>query len=231
MPRGRPKATGTEAQEILDRRMKVLALRRDGHTMAAVATALDITLSKVTTDVKWLRGQGYDLGEGHTGRQLPPPGPDMSQLRVVAAADDEATVRREVNDRRIRGEDILSIAIAMQIIPQEVRRHIHDAARIAQEGDVEARRELELARLDRMLVYLDEGMRYGDPKAINAARSVVAERCKIGGLYRPIQVEHTVITMDMIDAEMARLHAELQELQGGVVEGEIVRELPAGPRG
>lgn len=230
MPRGRPKGSGSGSQEIMDRRMKVLALRREGHTMAAVATALDITLSKVTTDVKWLRGQGYDLGEGHTGRQLPPPGPDsISQLRAVAASDDEAAVRREVNDRRIRGEDVLSIAIAMTIIPQEVRRHIHDAARIAQEGDVEARRELELARLDRMLVYLDEGMRFGDPKAINAARAVVAERCKLGGLYRPIQIEHTMITMDMIDAEMARLSAEMHRLQGGVVEGQVVRELPAGP--
>ena len=227
MPRGRPKAAGPEAQEILDRRMKVLALRREGYTMAAIANALDVTLAKITTDVKWLRGQGYDLGEGHTGRQLPPPGPDMGQLRAVAAADDEAAVRRQVNDRRIRGEDILSIAIAMQIIPQEVRRHIHDAARIAQEGDIEARRELELARLDRMLVYLDEGMRFGDPKAINAARAVVAERCKLLGLYKPIQIEGTIITLDLIDAEMRRLAAKLIE-NGEIIDADVLKELPPG---
>jgi biotin operon repressor len=209
MGRGRPKASGPEAQAIMDRRMKVLALRREGHTLAAVAAALETTISRVTTDVKWLREQGYDLGEGHTGRALPPPGAALTQLRAVAAADDEAVVRREVNDRRIRGEDILSIAIAMQIIPQEVRRHIHNAARIAQEGSVQVRRALELARLDRMLHALDEGIRFGDPKAVNAARSIVAERCKILGLYMPVQVEHTFITLDMIDAEMKRLNAEL----------------------
>lgn len=209
MPRGRTKASGPEAQQIMDRRMRVLALRREGHTQAAIAAALETTMGRVTTDVKWLREQGYDLGEGHTGRALPPPGADIAQLRAIAAADDEAAVRREVTDRRIRGEDILSIAIAMQIIPQEVRRHIHDAARIAKEGDIEVRRELALARLDRMLQYLDEGIRYGIPKAINAARAVVAEQCRIQGLYMPIQFEHTVITLDMIDAEMRRLSAQL----------------------
>jgi hypothetical protein len=210
--------------------MKVLALRREGYTMAAIAGALETTLARITTDVKWLRGQGYDLGEGHTGRQLPPPGPDMGQLRAVAAADDEAAVRREVHDRHIRGEDILSIAIAMMIIPQEVRRHIHTAARLAEEGDIKVRREVELARLDRMLLNLDEGILAGNPKSINAGARIIAERCRILGLYRPIQVEHTVITVDMIDAEMARLNAEMQRLREGVVQGEIVRELPAGPR-
>jgi len=209
MGRGRPKASGAEAQAIMDRRMKVLALRREGHTQAAIAEALETTTARVVNDGKWLREQGYDLGEGHVGRALSPSAATTAQLRSVAAADDEAVVRREVNDRRIRGEDILSIAIAMQIPQREVRQHIHDAARIAKEGDIEVRRALELARLDRMLQYLDEGIRDGNPKSINAARAVVAERCKILGLYVPIQIEHTVITLDMIDAEMKRLSAEL----------------------
>lgn len=230
MGRGRPKATGPEAQEIMDRRMKVLALRREGYTQAAIAGALETTLSRVVTDVKWLRGQGHDLGEGHTGRQLPLLGPDMPQLRAVAAADDEAVVRREVNDRHIRGEDILSIAIAMTIVPQEVRRHIHAAARLAEEGDIKVRREIELARLDRMLLNLDAGILDGNPKAINAGARIIAERCRILGLYRPIQIEHTVITIDMIDAEMARLNAEMQRLRDGVIQGEVVRELPAADR-
>lgn len=212
MPRGRPKGMGP-SQEILDRRMKVLALRRESYTIAAIAEALGSTMAKTTVDVKWLREQGYDLGEGHTGRALPPPGAELVQLRTVAADDDQAVVRREVNDRRIRGESILMISIAMKITAQEVRRHIHDANRLAQEGDIEARRELELARLDRMLHSLDEGIRDGNPKAINAAVRVVAERSKLLGLYRPIQVEHTVITTDMIDAEMKRLTAELARIE------------------
>ena len=226
MPRGRPKSSSVEAQEIVDRRMRVLALRREGHTMAAIGAALETTMGRVTTDVKWLREQGYDLGEGHTGRSLPPPGSEIAPLRAVAAADDEAAVRREVNDRLIRGEDILMISIAMKITSHDVRRYRHEAARIAQEGDIEARRELELARLDRMLRHLDEGIRDGDPKAINAATRVIGERCRILGLYRPLQVEHTVITVDMIDAEMQRLNAEMQRLRDGVINGDVVRELP-----
>lgn len=210
--------------------MKVLALRREGHTLAAITAALGSTMAKTTVDVKWLREQGYDLGEGYTGRNLPPPRAEVAQLRTVAAEDDNAATRREVNDRRIRGESILAISIAMKITPQDVRRHMHDAVRLAQEGDIEARRELELARLDRMLHSLDVGIRVGDPKAINAATRVVAERCKILGLYRPMQVEHTVITVDMIDAEMKRLSAELAkaehpELTSYIeVEGEPVDE-------
>jgi hypothetical protein len=227
MPRGRPKASGPEAQAIQDRRMRALALRREGRTVAAIAEALETTAARITGDMKWLREQGFDLGEGYTGRALPPPGSGVLQLRTVAADDDEAAVRREVNDRRIQGESILMISIAMKITAQDVRRHIHDAARLAQEGDIETRRELELARLDYMLLKLREGIEVGDPKSINAAARVVAERCKIQGLYRPMQVEHTVITIDMIDQEMKRLNAELADLDQ-VIEGSEVYGLPPG---
>lgn len=227
MARGRPKASGPEAQAIQDRRMRVLALRREGRTHAAIAEALETTHARVTTDVKWLREQGYDLGEGYTGRALSPTGSAVVPLRTVAADDPDAGVRREVNDRRIQGESILMISIAMKISAQDVRRHIHDAARLAQEGDIETRRELELARLDYMLLKLRDGIEVGEPKSINAAARVIGERCRIQGLYRPMQIEHTVITVDMIDAEMKRLSAELADL-GLVVDGDELRELPPG---
>jgi len=226
MPRGRVK--GVTSDSVLDRRMRVLALRREGYTLAAIAEALEITMGKASSDVKWLRNEGYDLGERSTGRDLPPINANMGILRAVATADDEAVVRREVNDRRIKGEPILSISIAMGISAHEVRRHIHDAARIAAEGDIETRRELELARLDRLLENLAEGIADGSPKSINAAVRVIAERCRIQGLYRPLQVEHTVITVDMIDAEMARLNEQLANLRSGVVDSTAV-EVPALP--
>ena len=213
MPRGRPKLSGPEAQEIMDRRMRTLALRREGYTLAAIAEAQGVPMTRITSDVKWLREQGYDLGEGHTGRALPPPGSDVPQMRTVAADDDNAAVRREVSDRRIRGESILGISISMQISAHDVRRHLHDAYRLSSEGDVEARRELELARLDRMLAALDEGIMDGNPKAVNAAARVIGERSRLLGLYRPVQVEHTVITVDTIDAEMQRLTRELAKLE------------------
>jgi hypothetical protein len=204
----------------MDRRMKVLALRRDGYTIAAVAEAIESTMSRTAADLKWLRDQGYDIGEGHTGRPLPAPGAERhAQLRAIAAADDEAVTRREVSDRRIRGEDILSISIAMGIPAHEVRRHMQDAARIAHEGDMEQRRALQLARLDKLLLNLEEGIQDGNPKAINAAVRVIAEGNRLQGLYLPIQVEHTVITVDVIDREMERLTAKLAEAEAAEARG------------
>lgn len=228
MPRGRPK--GIISQEVIDRRMRVLALRREGYTHAALAEGLGVSVAVVSNDIKWLRTEGYDLGEGSTGRALPPINASQGVLRPVPADDDdERDIRREVNDRRIQGEPLLSISIALKISVHEVRRHIHDAARLAAEDDIETRRELELARLDRLLASLAEGIAEGSPKSVNAAVRVIAERCRIQGLYRPLQVEHTVITVDMIDAEMARLNEQLANLRSGIVEGSAVEvpELPA----
>jgi len=220
---GRPK--GVDAQVIHDRRMRTLTLRREGYTLAAIAKAHEVTLTTVTGDVKWLRGQGYDLGEGHTGRALPPPGADIPQLRTVAAADDEAAVRREVHDRRIRGESILAISIAMQITAHDVRRHLHEVHRLSRENDIEARRELQISRLEELLRCLWPAVQEGNTKSANAAVRAMAELHRLQGLYRPIQVEHTMITVDMIDQEMARLTAELARLEGGepaYVEGETI---------
>lgn len=194
--------------------MKVLSMRREGHTLAATAEAIGGSVGKVSADLKWLREQGYDVGDGFTGKVLPPPGARPPQLRAIVATDDEADIRREVNDRRIRGEGILEISIHLQIPANEVRRHISEAARIAKEGDIEERRALQLARLDRLLANLDEGIRDGNPKAINAAVRVIAEGNRLQGLYLPIQVEHTVISVDMIDREMQRLSAELAKIEG-----------------
>ena len=226
MPRGRPK--GVTSAAVHDRRMKTLNLRREGYTLAAIAEALEVTMGAITADVKWLRSEGYDLGEGHTGKVLPPPGAEVAQLRVVAAADDEAVVRREVNDRRIAGESILMISIAMQITAHDVRRHIHEAHRLAQGEDIEARRELQLSRCEELLRGLRSGILEGNPKSVNAAVRVIAEMNRLQGLYRPIQVEHTMITVDMIDHEVARLTTELARLEGGLpqgyLEGEAVEE-------
>lgn len=213
MARGRPK--GQESQAILERRMKVLALRRDGRTMAAAAGALEVSVSAVVGDVKWLREQGYDLGEGRTSPPPPPGAVEMRQLRAVAADDDQATTRREVCDRRIKGESILMISIAMRITAHEVRHYLYEANRIAAESDTEARRELQYARLEHLLIMLAPGIEEGNPKAINAAARVNAEINRLGGLYRPILVEHTVITVDAIDNEIARLTQQLNGLRSG----------------
>jgi hypothetical protein len=206
--RGRPKMDGPEAEELLKRRMDVLALRRHGHTNPAIAEALGCSVGSVAGDVRWLRMNNYDIGLRPSGYPGPVERGEVALLRAASPAD-EAPVRAEVQERRVRGEDILSISIAMGIGAGEVRRHLQEAARLANVGDIEERRALQLARLDKMLLNLEEGVREGNPKAINAAVRVIAEGNRLQGLYAPVQVEHTVITLDMIESEMRRLTGEL----------------------
>ena len=228
--RGRPKQDGPEAQELLKRRMDVLALRQTGHTNPAIAEALGCTVGSVIGDVRWLRLNNFDLGPRPTGYSGGISPHSEAALIRNADPDTEAAVRAEVQERRVRGQDILSISIEMGIGAGEVRRHLQDAARLANVGDIEERRALQLARLDKLRLNLEEGVKEGSPKSINAAVRVIAEANRLQGLYAPIQVEHTVITIDMIDAEMKRLTGELVkaeqlELTGYVdVDGEPVDE-------
>lgn len=210
--RGRPKMDGPEAEELLKRRMDVLTLRRHGQTNPAIAETLGCSINSVVGDVRWLRMNNYDIGVRPTGHSGPVDRDEVAVLRAVTPAD-EAPVRAEVQERRVRGEDILMISIAMQIPAHEVRRHLQEAARLANVGDIEERRALQLARLDKMLLNLEEGVREGNPKAINAAVRVIAEGNRLQGLYAPVQVEHTVITLDMIEAEMRRLNGELAKAE------------------
>jgi hypothetical protein len=211
--RGRPKIDGPEADRLLKRRMDVLTLRRKGHTNPAIADALECTVANVVGDVRWLRLNGYDIGQRPSGHSDPIPHGEVELLRAPAPPDD-GSVRAEVQKRRVNGEDILSISIAMGIPAREVRTHLREAARQANIGtDMEERRSLQLARLDKLLLSLEEGVRDGNPKAINAAVRVIAEGNRLQGLYAPVQVEHTVITLDMVEAEMRRLSGELAKIE------------------
>lgn len=211
--RGRPKMDGPEADQLMKRRMDVLKLRQCGHTNPAIAEGLGCSVNSVIGDVRWLRLNGYDMGPRPTGHSgLAEPG-EAALLRAATPADDDAPVRAEVQERRVRGEDILTISIAMGITAGEVRRHLRDAARLANVGELEERRALQLARLDKLLLNLEDGVRDGNPKAINAAVRVIAEGNRLQGLYAPVQVEHTVITLDMVEAEMRRLNGELAKIE------------------
>jgi hypothetical protein len=50
------------------------------------------------------------------------------------------------------------------------------------------------------------------------------------GLYQPIRIEGTIITLDVIDAEMRRLAAKLVE-SGEILDADVLKELPPGFHG
>jgi hypothetical protein len=231
---GRPRNDSVESVKLYERRMRVLALRQDGLGNTEIAEKLDVPPATVARDVRWLRDEGHDVGVELRGTHLRAvPAPTWGRPVAAPVQRSEGQVRQDVDDRRVRGESVTAIARALDITVAEVRRHINEVARARRDDDLDGRRELELARLDRMLLALDAGIEEGNPKAINAAARIIAERAKLLGLYRPIMVEHTVITVDMIDAEMNRLNQELGRLREGVVNGEAVEvhELPSGPAG
>lgn len=73
----------------------------------------------------------------------------------------------------------------------------------------------ELAKLDRLERALLPLALQGQATAADRVLSVMDRRAKLLGLNRPDRVEHTVITMDAIEAEIARLEGELSELDAG----------------
>lgn len=93
---------------------------------------------------------------------------------------------------------------------------------VEQHQGADVLRQQELARLDRLQAAAWTAAASGDLKAIETVLKVVDRRCKLLGLDAPVR--HEVVTLDAIDAEIARLTAEL----GGAGEtGEA--ETPAAP--
>lgn len=126
--------------------------------------------------------------------------------------------RAEVADRRskavalrLAGADYESIARSLGYTTrgaacQDITRALE--ANLAEQGrSVDVLREAELLRLDLLQVGAWGAATDGDPKAIEVVLKIVDRRCKLLGLDAPQR--HEVITLDLIDAEIARLTAEL----------------------
>ena len=66
--------------------------------------------------------------------------------------------------------------------------------------------EVELARLDRMQLALWPKVLAGDTRAATTVLRIMEQRSRLLGLDAPIK--HEVVTVDVLDAEIARLEAE-----------------------
>lgn len=134
--------------------------------------------------------------------------PSKAKAAIVAKR------RADAIKLRLAGVDYQTIAdrlgyktrgAACQDISRALEKHVAE-----QTIAVEALREAETARLDRLQAGIWSDAVAGDLNAIEKILKIIDRRCKLLGLDKPSQVE--VITLDTIDTEIRKLQRELQEL-------------------
>lgn len=128
---------------------------------------------------------------------------------------------------RLAGHRLIEIAAVVKRDVSVVSRWISGELEQRLDGAVTELRAVELERLDSYLVALEPGIERGDVKSVNAALRVSERRARLCGLDMPVKIESTVITVDMIDREMARLDAEMARLRAKAIEGTVPGEVLA----
>lgn len=203
------------------RRAEVARLRREGHTPQQIAELLGVSVGVIRSDIKLLRKQGVDLGSdldpdvvGQVVRFLQDPKQDQIYVNER---------RAQVLEMRLQGYSTTKIAQTLGISPTLAAAHLANALDMSVVENAAQLRQLELDRLDRMLTTLEGGISVGDPKAIAAATRISERRARLLGLDKPIQVEATVVTVDLIDREIERLSAKLAGAPD-TVDGEVISE-------
>jgi transcriptional regulator with XRE-family HTH domain len=152
-----------------------------------------------------------------------PPSPRSGQNKD---REEQAALRAQAFDMRLAGHTQQAIAERLGRDRSTISRWLQVEINNLIIPRVEELRRVETERMDSYLRALEEGIVKGDVKAINAALRVSERRARLLGLDAPVKIESTVITLEMIDREMARLNAELADLDL-IIDGDEVRELPA----
>jgi len=203
------------------RRAEVARLRREGRTPNEIAELLSVSIATIRNDIKMMRKQGVDLGDdidpdvvGQVVRFLKDPAQDQTYVNER---------RAQVLEMRLQGYSINKIAETLGISTHLAAAHVANAMDALVVENATQLRQLELERLDRMLTTLEGGIEMGDPKAITAAIRISERRAKLLGLDRPLQVEATVVTVDLIDREIQRLTDKLAGVPD-VINGEVLDE-------
>ena len=211
-----------ELDRIHQRRMDVQRLRRQGNSVAEIATIMAVSPATVSKDMAWLRAHGYEL----TGTDLVIFEDASRRARTSDKSDPSriAEMRHRIVSMRLEGYTPREIAKQLGCALETVQRHLAAVFNGLAKAKAEQAVALELDRLDSYLVFLRPAIEAGDPKAIAQAIRISDQRAKYQGLHAPTKVETTVITIDAIDAELERLAAQLEEMTGGsdVLEGDVV---------
>lgn len=205
-----------------DRRQVVCEMRHDGASTNRIAKKLGVAPSTVARDLIRLRSMGHDFGV--LDKQLSSIAKERSATNPGNDPGRVAEVRATILEMRLQGHQPRDIAVTLGLSQSTISVHLVNifAAHIA--PNVDQLRALELERLDRYLTKLEAQIEAGDVKAITAATRISERRAMLTGANRPIQVDHTVLTIDVLDAEIARLNAKMRQLASGgeLIEGEVV---------
>lgn len=214
----------SQESPVTRRRAEVARLRREGRTPVEISELLGVSANTIRSDIKLLRKQGVDLGDdidpdvvGQVVRFLKDPGQDQTYVNER---------RAKVLEMRLQGWSIAKIAESLGISAHLAAAHVANALDMLVVENATQLRQMELERLDRMLTALDDGVMDGDPKAVTAALRISERRARLLGLDKPLQVEATVVTVDLIDREIERLTAKLAGVPD-VIQGEVIDETEA----
>ena len=135
----------------------------------------------------------------------------MPASRAQQAATAER--RSKAVAMRLAGLDFQTIAdrlgyASRGAAPTDITRALEqNVAEMHRNADV--LRQEELDRLNRLQAGAWAAAAAGDVKAIQAVLGIIDRRCKLLGLDAPVR--HEVVTLDVVDAEIRRLSAELGE--------------------
>lgn len=211
------------AEELHERRMKVYQLRRGGMGVVNIGQAVGVSQATVSKDMAWLRSKGYELG----GTDLQIYEHARDRARTTSASDPGriAELRHQIIAMRIEGHAPRDIARTLGLALVTVQNHIAAVYNSLTAPKAEESRQIELDRLDDLLLHLRSGIKAGDPKSIGVAAKISAQRAHLAGWNKPIQIENTNITVDAIDLELARLAARLDQVsgpRGADIDGEVV---------
>lgn len=111
------------------------------------------------------------------------------------SAEKGAILQRQLQalDLRKRGLSFRAIATKLNISPQTAYTDVmKELGRLAKErdGKLEELRELELERLDMLIIALEPMARVGDPSAVNSFLKAMERRAKYLGLDAPEKHEY-----------------------------------------
>jgi hypothetical protein len=129
------------------------------------------------------------------------------------------TKRVRAHDRHLAALELRKAGATYQMIADQLgyahakgaHKAVESALKATLREPAEAVRELELVRLDAMLLALWRRVQQGDERAINTALRIDERRAKLLGLEAPALSALSLVPIEMIDAEIARLEAELGE--------------------
>jgi len=134
-----------------------------------------------------------------------------------AQQDKIAARRRQVAELRLQHMTLDEIATKLGISKSTASvdlKHVRDEWAERRSATYEEWVGEELAKLDRLERTLLPAAIAGDYPAVDRIMNLMDRRARMLGLDKPQLHEHTVITMDAVEAEIARLETELADSDG-----------------